>query len=108
MTIALKNDNNTPLIIPSSVRRKAGFRSGQVLEIKASGGAITIVPKAPNAADEYTPAQRRAIDAELKQSLEEVRRGQVAGPFDTAEEMIASLKRQLRRRAAKKTKLRRR
>lgn len=104
MTVALKNDNKTPLVIPPAVRRKAGFRSGQVLEIKASGGAITIVPKVPNSAGEYTPAQRRAIDAELRKSLEEVRRGQMAGPFDTAEEMIASLKRQLRKRAAKKAK----
>jgi hypothetical protein len=44
-----------------------------------------------------TPSQRRIIDARLKQSLEEVKRGGTAGPFDTADAMIASLKQELRK-----------
>src|ERR1035437_633220 len=48
MTVAVKNNNKTPLVVPSAVRRKAGFKSGQELEFKASGGVITIVPKLPN------------------------------------------------------------
>jgi bifunctional DNA-binding transcriptional regulator/antitoxin component of YhaV-PrlF toxin-antitoxin module len=58
MTIAIKNNNKTPLVVPASVRPKAGFRSGQEIEFKASGGVITILPKLPNADDEYTPEQR--------------------------------------------------
>jgi len=98
MTVAVKNNNKTPLVVPPAVRRKAGFKCGQVLEFKASGGAITIIPKLPAAADEYTPEQRRMIDAEL----DEAAKGPFHGPFSTAGEMIAHLKRELKARAATK------
>jgi hypothetical protein len=84
--------------------RTAGFKSGQELEIKAAGGVITILPKLPNTDDEYTPEQRRLVDARLKEALEEVKQGRIAGPFNTAEDMIASLKRELKpSRAIKST-----
>jgi bifunctional DNA-binding transcriptional regulator/antitoxin component of YhaV-PrlF toxin-antitoxin module len=101
MTVAVKNNNKTPLVVPSAVRRKAGFKSGQELEFKASGGVITIVPKLPNADDEYTPEQRRRIDVQL----DEAEKGPFHGPFNTAGEMIAHLKGELKARAVvKKTK----
>jgi hypothetical protein len=104
MTLAVTNDNNTPLIVPRTVHLKTGFQSGQKLEIKASGGVITIVPKAPPADHEYSPEQRRSVDPRLRQALEEVRRGHTAGPFNTADELIASLKRELKKRRIKKPK----
>jgi bifunctional DNA-binding transcriptional regulator/antitoxin component of YhaV-PrlF toxin-antitoxin module len=101
MTVAVKNNNKTPLVVPSAVRRKAGFKSGQELEFKASGGVITILPKLPTADDEYTPEQRRAIDAEL----DEAEKGPFHGPFETADEMIAHIESQLKGRVrAKKSK----
>ncbi len=106
MTVAIKNDNKTPLVVPRAVRRTAGFKSGQELEIKASGGVIIILPKLPSADDEYTPEQRWAIDARLKEALVEVKQGRTAGPFNTAEDMIASLKRELKPPRAKKSKSR--
>ena len=60
MTITVKNE--TDLVVPPSVRRKAGIKAGDQLEIKASRGVITIVTKPGSAADEYTPEQRRLID----------------------------------------------
>ena len=81
MTVAFKNDNKTPLVVPRAVRRRAGFKSGQELEIKASGGVITILPKLPTADDEYTPEQRRIIDARLKKSLDEVKKGSYGRPI---------------------------
>jgi bifunctional DNA-binding transcriptional regulator/antitoxin component of YhaV-PrlF toxin-antitoxin module len=98
MTIAVRNNNKTPLVVPKAVRRKAGFKSGQVLEVKASGGVITILPKLPSADDEYTAAERRGVDAQLK----EARKGPYYGPFKTAGEMIAHMKGELRKRAAAK------
>lgn len=95
MTVAVKNNNKTPLVVPTAVRRKAGFKSGQELEFKASGGVITIVPKSPGPDDEYTPQQRRAIDAEL----DEAEQGPFHGPFKTADEMISHLKDQIKKRA---------
>lgn len=43
MTVALMN--KPPLIVPAAVLRQAGFKRGQDLEIKATGGVVTIVPK---------------------------------------------------------------
>jgi hypothetical protein len=60
MTVAFKN--KTPVVVPLAALRRAGSKSGQELEVKAAGGVITIVPKLPTSDDEYTPAQRRAIE----------------------------------------------
>jgi bifunctional DNA-binding transcriptional regulator/antitoxin component of YhaV-PrlF toxin-antitoxin module len=65
MTVAIKNNNKTPLVVPASVRRAAGFKSGQEVEFKASCGVITILPKLQSSEDEHTPAQRRRLDAQL-------------------------------------------
>jgi hypothetical protein len=54
------------------------------------------LPRLPRADDEYTPEQRRSIDAQLDAAEEEFFRG----PFNTAEEMIADMKSQVKRRAA--------
>jgi hypothetical protein len=60
-------------------------------------------PAFPNADDEYTPAQRRIIDARLDESEEELRKGRGYGPFNTAEDTIADMKGRLRKSAAAKT-----
>jgi bifunctional DNA-binding transcriptional regulator/antitoxin component of YhaV-PrlF toxin-antitoxin module len=43
MTVTLKN--KMPLVVPDSVRRKAGLRSGDRIEFQVSGRVIRIVPK---------------------------------------------------------------
>ena len=83
MTITVKNE--TDLVVPPSVRRKAGIKAGDQLEIKASRGVITIVARPGSAADEYTPEQRRRIDREIALGLEDVRKGRVYGPFSAPE-----------------------
>jgi bifunctional DNA-binding transcriptional regulator/antitoxin component of YhaV-PrlF toxin-antitoxin module len=105
MTVTVKTRARTPLVVPPSVRRKAGHKSGEDLEFRVSGGVITIVPKLPAADDEYTPAQRRAIDARLAEGLADIEAGRTHGPFDSADEMIAHMKAQAKKRApAAKTK----
>jgi bifunctional DNA-binding transcriptional regulator/antitoxin component of YhaV-PrlF toxin-antitoxin module len=94
MTVTVKSKTN--LSVPPQLQRKAGFRPGDRVEFKVSGGIINIIPQLPSADDDYTPEQRRVIDARL----EEARKGPYYGPFDTAEEMIAHMKGQLRKRAA--------
>jgi len=96
MTVTVKD--KTPLAVPAELQRKAGFKPGNRVEFKVSGGIINIISELPSAADEYTPAQRRAIDAKLKAA----RKGPYYGPFDTADEMIAHMKGELRKRAAVK------
>jgi len=106
MTVAIKNNNKTPLVVPPAIRRRARFKSGQELEFKVSGGVITIVPKLPTADDEYTPAQRRAIDAALAEGLADIRAGRIHGPFSTHKEFIDSLHKEAKLLGGKKTKRR--
>jgi bifunctional DNA-binding transcriptional regulator/antitoxin component of YhaV-PrlF toxin-antitoxin module len=105
MTVAVKNDNKTPLVVPQAVRRRAGFKSGQELEFRASGGVITIVPrlKVPED-DEYTPAQRRLIDSRLAKADEDINAGRVYGPFETAGQMAESIEANIKHLGAVKRK----
>jgi bifunctional DNA-binding transcriptional regulator/antitoxin component of YhaV-PrlF toxin-antitoxin module len=100
VTVTVKN--KTPLVVPPAVRRLAGVRNGDKLEFKVSGRVITIRPKPRIAKDEYTPAERRAIDRGIAKSEKQYAAGKSYGPFETAEEAIASLDVNLRRRAAAK------
>jgi bifunctional DNA-binding transcriptional regulator/antitoxin component of YhaV-PrlF toxin-antitoxin module len=98
MTITIKN--KTPLVIPDAVRRQAGLKNGDQIEFKVSGGVINIIPKLPSADDEYTPEQRRVIDARLA----EARKGPYYGPFETADEAVKFLNNEIRKRKATKPK----
>lgn len=104
MTVTVKN--KTPLIVPPSIRRRAGLKPGDELEFRASGGVITITAKPESADDDYSPEQRKYIDARLKKALEEVEEGQAIGPFNTAAEMIASIESEIKKRRAAKRKKR--
>ena len=55
---------------------------------------VNVVPKLPPADDDYTPAQRRVIDARLRQA----RKGPCYGPLATADEAIAFVRKQVRKR----------
>jgi bifunctional DNA-binding transcriptional regulator/antitoxin component of YhaV-PrlF toxin-antitoxin module len=101
MTVTVKN--KTPLVVPPSVRRQAGLKSGDKLEFKVSGQVITILPQV-TAGDEYTPEQRRIVDAQLAEGLADVKAGRVHGPFATHKEFIASLHKEARKLNHKKTK----
>ena len=74
--------------LPTAVREKAGVAVGDLLEARAEGKKITLTPK-------------NLIDWQIAESMEDYRKGRSYGPFDTAEEMIASLRTNLKRRARK-------
>ncbi len=88
MTVTVKN--KTDLVVPESVRRQAGIKTGDRVEFKVSGGIINIIPKLPSADDEYTSEQFRAIDARLAKPLKETKEGKTHGPFNTVGEMASS------------------
>ena len=69
-----------------------------------SGRVITILPKPPGADDEYTPEQRRTIDARLAKADEDIKHGRVYGPFDTHAEFIASLHKEAKKLRSSATK----
>ena len=71
-----------------------------------SGGIINIIRDLPSADDEYTPAQRRIIDAQPAEGLDDIRKGRVSPKFDTIDEMLASLKSKVHRPKRTRTKSR--
>ena len=89
MTITVTDEAG--LVVPPSVRRQAGIKTGDRVEFKVSGGVIAILPKLPTAVDEYTPEQRRMINARL----DEAEKGPFYGPF-TAKEAAAFLRETLK------------
>ena len=102
-----KIQNKGQVTIPTSVRRQAGLSKGDLVNFAFQRGKIVITPrlvigrsKFPTADDEYTPEQRRTIDARLAEGLADIKAGRTFGPFDTADEMIAHMKRGLRKNAA--------
>ena len=66
------------VVIPAQVRRKVGIKVGDLLEAKVQRGTITLKPQS-------------VIDRDIAESLEDFKKGRVYGPFESAEEMIASL-----------------
>ncbi|HEV8041736.1 MAG TPA: hypothetical protein VGP62_22860 [Bryobacteraceae bacterium] len=97
MTVTVKN--KTPLVVPPAVQRRAGLARRAELEFRVSGGVITITAKPP-ATDEYTSEQRRSIDARLA----EARKGPYYGPFNTADEAVRFLRKEVRARRTGKRK----
>ncbi len=83
--------------IPTRLRNQAGLSKGDLVEFSFLRGKIVITPKLVidrsqfKNADEYTPAQRRAIDRGIAQSEKEYKQGRVFGPFDSHDAFIASL-----------------
>jgi AbrB family looped-hinge helix DNA binding protein len=111
MTTLVKIHRKGQMTLPTKLRSLAGISEGDLVEAAFLRGKIVITPKLvidrakfPSAADEYTPAQRHRIDAGLAKSDEDIKQGRVYGPFNTAEEMAASIETNIRRlRAAKKS-----
>jgi AbrB family looped-hinge helix DNA binding protein len=97
------------MTLPSRLRSAIGLADGDIVEATVRRGKIVLTPKlgierSPNADDEYTPAQRRAIDARLARSEEDLNKGRTAGPFRSAAEMVAHMKAELNKRDAAKLK----
>ncbi len=82
---------------------------GDLVEFSFQRGKI-VTPKVvidrsgfPNAEDEYTPEQRRIIDARLAKADEDIKAGRVHGPFGTHAEMVEFLHREVKKAKATKT-----
>jgi AbrB family looped-hinge helix DNA binding protein len=111
MSTTTRTQHKGQVTIPTRVRQQAGLGKGDLVEFSYQRGKIVITPKVvidrskfPSADNEYTPAQRRIIDARLAKSDEDIKRGRVYGPFETHEEFITELHQQVAKPARKKTK----
>jgi AbrB family looped-hinge helix DNA binding protein len=99
MTTLVKIQRKGQMTLPSRLRSAIGIAEGDLIEATVQRGKIVLTPKLvidrskfPNADNEYTPAQRRIIDAQLAESLEDVTKGRVSPAFETIAEFAASLK----------------
>ncbi|HTS47661.1 MAG TPA: hypothetical protein VMH05_06940 [Bryobacteraceae bacterium] len=85
--------------MPASIQRRAGLSRADRLEFRARGGVITITAKPPSAASEYTPDQRKLIDARLA----EAKKGRTYGPY-TAAQASQFLRNEIKTRTRKPSK----
>ncbi len=85
MTLVVKNRD--PLIVPPSVRRRAGFKGGHQLEFKVSRGTITIVRK--RSAEEIED-EREVMDPKVQAVIREGYVEFVAGKARPIEELLSS------------------
>ena len=83
MSVAVKD--RAPIIVPMSVRRRAGIKASDKLEFKATGGVITITAQRDE--DGYTPAQRRKLLGELRLAEKDIAEGRFYGPFNSGAEV---------------------
>ena len=110
MTTIVRIHRKGQMTLPSRLRSAIGIAEGDLVEATLHRGRIVLTPKLvadrsnfPNADDEYTPAQRRVIDARLDESEKELKKGLIAGPFDSAAAMITHMRSELKKRAKKTT-----
>ena len=99
--------DKTPLIVPPSIRRRAGIRPGAKVEFQATRGAITIRAAghiSDDDDDEYTPEQRRAILADARAGLKEIEEGKFYGPFRNGAELGKFVEGEVRKEEARKRK----
>jgi AbrB family looped-hinge helix DNA binding protein len=89
----VKVQHKGQMTIPNHVRSAVGLADGSLVDVKAARGKIIITPqvaidraKFPTADDEYSPTQRRIIDAPLAEAVAEVKKGHVSPAFETITE----------------------
>jgi bifunctional DNA-binding transcriptional regulator/antitoxin component of YhaV-PrlF toxin-antitoxin module len=91
-----------PIVVPPSVRRRAGIKPGEKLKFEARVGVITITAKRESTEDEYTPAQRRKILRGIRKGLAQIETGQFYGPYNSVDEMAADIEAEIRSRKSKR------
>ncbi|MGP8247918.1 MAG: AbrB/MazE/SpoVT family DNA-binding domain-containing protein [Bryobacteraceae bacterium] len=81
MTVTVKN--KTPLVVPPSVRRQAGFKSGDKLEFRVTAGVVTILPK-QDSDDTLAPEEEKIV----RRGEAQLRRGE-SKPWRAAKHALA-------------------
>jgi AbrB family looped-hinge helix DNA binding protein len=70
--------------IPKAVHEQAGLDVGNLVEAEVSREGILLRPKA--VVDKHP-----AIEKRLREGFDDIKKGRVHGPFDSAEELVSSL-----------------
>jgi bifunctional DNA-binding transcriptional regulator/antitoxin component of YhaV-PrlF toxin-antitoxin module len=108
-----KIQNKGQVTIPTAVRRQAGLVKGDLVNFAFRRGRIVMTPKLvidrsrfSAADDEYTPAQRRIIDASLAKADADIKAGRMSKAFSDHGEFIAALHRESAKLATERPKRR--
>ena len=98
MNTSGKIQNKGQVTIPTAIRRKAGLSKGDLVNFAFQRGRIIVTPRVvidrsqfPTADDEYTPEQRRIVDAELAEGLADIKAGRVSKVYSDVGEFVAHL-----------------
>lgn len=109
MTSIVKIHRKGQMTLPTRLRTLAGIAEGDFVEAVFLRGKIVITPKVmidrskfPNADNDYTPEQRRIVDAQLAEGLADIKAGRVHGPFASAKEASAYIEKSVRTQAGAK------
>lgn len=71
------------VVIPSEVRERVNISIGDILKASVRGNTITLTPQS-------------LIDREIAEGLDDIKHGRLSGPFYSGEELIASLRREVK------------
>ena len=98
MTTIVKIHRKGQMTLPTKLRRLAGITDGDLVQATFQHGKIVITPtlvidrfQFPTADDEYTPAQRRVINARLQKADADIKAGRVSKAYSDHAEFIADL-----------------
>jgi bifunctional DNA-binding transcriptional regulator/antitoxin component of YhaV-PrlF toxin-antitoxin module len=90
MNTVVKMQRKGQVTIPTRLRAEVGLVDGDWVEASAHRGKIVLTPKLV-VDREYTPAQRRIIDARLAEAEADITAGRVSKAFSNHSEFIAEL-----------------
>ena len=91
---AVKLGASGQVVIPRAFHEELGLEAGDYLQAELQDGKVVLTPKV---------LVDKRVAQEIAESLEDFRKGRLAGPFESAEAMIESLHRGRRARRAKKS-----
>jgi len=80
---AVKLGVSRQVAIPKKVHDQLGLSPGDYLEIEVRGNQIILTPK-------------QLVDKRLAEAEEDIRKGRVHGPYDTAGDAVKALRRRAR------------
>lgn len=79
---AVKLGTSGQVVIPKIFHKELGLRPGDYLEAELYEGKVVLTPKV---------LVDKRVAQEVAESMEDFRKGRVAGPFTAADDLIASL-----------------
>ncbi len=92
-TAIVKLGISRQVVIPKKLHDRLGLKPGDYLEVEEQQGKVVMTPKT---------LVDRQVQAAVQESMEDFKSGRYSGPFDTADEAIASLHKAARVHRTKK------